>query len=51
MEPKIFSVLTPRNKTAGHGGGAEPLDPGEAEAEGVVAAAAGAIAYLHTKLP
>jgi hypothetical protein len=30
MEPSIFAVLTPRNKTAGHGGGAEPLDPGKA---------------------
>jgi hypothetical protein len=51
MEPKIFAVITPRNKTAGHGGGAEALDPGEAEAASVVAASAGAIAYLHTKLP
>jgi hypothetical protein len=44
-------VLTPRNQTAAHGGGAEALDPGEAEASSIVAAAAGAIAYLHTKLP
>jgi hypothetical protein len=51
MEPLVFAVLTPRNKTAGHGGGAEALDPGEAEAASVVAAAAGAIAYLHSKLP
>ena len=51
MEPSIFAVLTPRNKTAGHGGGAEPLDPGKAETESIIAAAAGVIAYLHTKLP
>ncbi len=51
MEPLMFAVLTPRNKTAGHGGGAEALDPGETEAASVVAAAAGAIAYLHSKLP
>lgn len=51
MEPLVFAVLTPRNKTAGHGGGAEALDPGEAEAASVVAAAAGVIAYLHSKLP
>jgi hypothetical protein len=50
MEPTIYSVITPRNKSGGHGGGVEPLDPGEAEASAVVASAAGAIAYLHTKL-
>lgn len=51
MEPLIFAVLTPRNKTAGHGGGAAVHDPGETEATSIVAAAAGAIAYLHTKMP
>ena len=50
MEPTMYAVITPRNKSGGHGGGVEPLDPGEAEASTVVASAAGAIAYLHTKL-
>lgn len=51
MEPTVFAVLTPRNKAGGHGGGPEPHEPGEAETRTVVALAAGAIAYLHTKLP
>lgn len=50
MEPTIYAVMLPRNKAGGHGGGVEPLDPGEAEASTVVANAAGAIAYLHSKL-
>lgn len=51
MEPTFFAVLTPRNKAGGHGGGPEPHEPDEAETSTVVASAAGAIAYLHTKLP
>lgn len=51
MEPTFFAVLTPRNKAGGHGAGPEPHEPGETEAGSVVASAAGAIAYLHTKLP
>jgi hypothetical protein len=50
MQPTMFSVLTPRNKRAGHGGGSAIVDPGETEASTVVASAAGAIAYLYGKL-
>jgi hypothetical protein len=51
MEREMLGAATPRNKTAGHGAGAIPHEVATAEAEGVVAAAASAIAYLAKKLP
>ena len=51
MEKTFFAVLTPHTKAGGHGSGPEPHEPGETEASDVVASAAGAIAYLYTKLP
>lgn len=51
MEREVLGAATPRNKTAGHGAGAIPHDVSTEEAEGVVAAAAGAIGYLAKKLP
>jgi hypothetical protein len=43
--------MTPRNKTAAHGAGAVAHAVDRDEAEAVVAAAAGALAYLAKKLP
>ncbi|MGH2837322.1 MAG: hypothetical protein ACRDJY_03100, partial [Thermoleophilaceae bacterium] len=51
MEREVLGAATPRNKTAGHGAGAIQHDVSTEEAEGVVAAAAGAIGYLAKKLP
>jgi len=51
MEREVLGAATPRNKTAGHGAGAIPHAVSTQEAEGVVVAAASAIAYLAKKLP
>lgn len=51
MERLVLAAATPRNQTAGHGAGAVPHNPDPAEAESVVASAAGAVAYLHSLLP
>ncbi len=51
MERTLLASAQPRNKTAGHGAGAIPHNVSVAEAEAVVAAAAGAIAYLGKLLP
>ena len=51
MEREVLAAATPRNKTAGHGAGAVAHAVATEEAEAVVAAAAGAIAYLAKKLP
>jgi hypothetical protein len=50
MERLVLAAATPRNQTAGHSAGAVAHDPPPNEAEAVVAAAAGAIAYLHKLL-
>jgi len=47
----VLAPTMPRNQTAAHGAGAIAHDPTPAEAESVVASAAGAIAYLHSLLP
>jgi len=51
MERTLLAAAQPRNKTAGHGAGAIAHDVSTVEAEAVVAAAAGAIAYLGQLLP
>jgi hypothetical protein len=51
MEKIVLGAATPRNKQGGHGAGAVAHNPDPAEAESVVASAAGAIAYLHKQLP
>lgn len=51
LERLVLSAATPRNKWAGHGAGAVAHNPTPAEAESVVAGAAGAIAYLQKLLP
>lgn len=51
MEKLVLAPSTPRNQTAGHGAGAVAHNPDPSEAESVVASAAGAIAYLHSRLP
>jgi HEPN domain-containing protein len=51
MERMVLSAATPRNKKAGHGAGAVAHDVSAEDAEAIVAAAAGAIRYLHDRLP
>lgn len=51
MERTLLAAAQPRNKKAGHGAGAIAHDVSPAEAEAVVAAAAGAIAHLGRLLP
>jgi len=51
MEKLVLAAATPRNQTAGHGAGAIAHNPDPSEAESVVASAAGAIAYLYSRLP
>lgn len=51
MEKLVLAPSTPRNQTAGHGAGAVAHNPDPSEAESVVASAAGAIKYLHSRLP
>lgn len=51
LERLVLAASTPRNKTAGHGAGAIAHNPEQAEAESVVASAAGAISYLRSRLP
>lgn len=50
LERLVLAPAAARNQTAAHGAGAVPHDPGSAEAESVVASAAGAIAYLRSLL-
>lgn len=51
MEYLVLVVMTPRNRLGGHGAGASPHSVDPEEAATVVAGAAGAIAYLATRLP
>jgi hypothetical protein len=51
MERAVLGAATPRNKKGGHGAGAIPHDVSPEQAEAVVAAAAGSIAYLGKLLP
>jgi len=51
MEYFVLSPMTPRNRRGGHGAGSIAHAVDLAEAEAMVAGAAGAIAYLATKLP
>jgi hypothetical protein len=51
MERVVLAAALPRNKTAAHGAGATPHNVTATEAGAVVAAAAGAIAYLGKLLP
>ncbi len=51
MERMVLAPMTPRNKAGGHGAGAIPHNVAVADAESVVASAAGVIAYLGKLLP
>lgn len=51
MERQILAAAQSRNKAGGHGAGAIPHNVTMAQAEAVVAAAAGAISYLGKLLP
>lgn len=51
MEKLVLVAMTPRNRKGGHGAGAEAHVVNPDEAGAIVAGAAGAIAYLATRLP
>jgi hypothetical protein len=51
MERVVLAAALPRNKTAAHGAGATPHNVTATQAGAVVAAAAGAVAYLGKLLP
>lgn len=51
MQNLVLAAMTPRNRLGGHGAGANAHTVDLAEAEAVVAASAGAIAYLANLLP
>lgn len=51
MERMVLAAAQSRNKTAGHGAGANPHNVTAGQAEAVVGAAAGAIAYIGGLLP
>lgn len=50
MEKLVLVAMTPRNRKGGHGAGAQPHAVDAAEAEAIIAGAAGAIAYLASRL-
>lgn len=51
MEHLVLVAMSPRNNRGGHGAGDTPHDVDPDEAASVVSGAAGAIAYLATRLP
>jgi hypothetical protein len=51
LENLVLVAMTPRNRRAGHGAGAQAHRVSAGEAEAIVSGAAGAIAYLATVLP
>jgi hypothetical protein len=51
MQNLVLVAMSPRNRLGGHGAGDTPHDVDPDEAASVVSGAAGAIAYLATRLP